>query len=674
MNQHPGFFPYSGDVAQARDSKDQRWKALTEGTFPVRQPARTHMPGISRLRAALVLFLFTLGLGAPLAPLAHAQPVRAQTDAATTEEDTRPLTGKPDRKVIAAGETFNYVLTLADGQGRTPPNLNPLLENFEIVDRRRTSKAAMENGRPVHMDQWVMTLLPKRTGTLTIPPLTVGNQTSQAERVQVIPTAAVDVKADTPLFVRLTTGAGPAFAQSDIPVTIRIYDRVGMMRGAMEKPVAEGATFVQDGDQRHYLKTINNQRYRVLEQSYLMRPQRSGTIEIQPLTLDATVPGPPTGNDGDRNMAALLGRGTFTGQLPPERNITVKSLPVKVEVEPRPADATGWFLPARAVLLHEEWSSPPQKVKVGTVLTRTITLEAQGATPNQLPPLQIQPVDGVRQYEDKGETDTAWINGEMGAQLVKEISVMPTRPGSFTLPAMDVHWWNLVTQKQEVTRLPAVTISAEGDVPAVSSAAVGAASPPNQPSSAPPPPPSTLGGTDNPMVREMIARTIAYATDALHVARAHLPVVIVGGLILAGLILWRRRMQRARRRLAEQRRLAQAPRRVSAPALAPPSAEEAVTALEKACKANDAVAAHAAYLVWVRRLEMDGKAMGHPALAPQGEMAQALGDLRTQLYGGAPGQWHGKGFFSTFRKACRPARTVRRGGGAVLAPLYPRAQ
>ncbi len=673
MNRPPGFSLFSGVAAQARDSEVLLWKSFARGPLPSVLRSRAYAPGKSSLRAVLLIPLLALGLSAPFIQSAYAQPARAQTDTTPADEDLRPLTGKPDRKVIAAGETFNYVLTLADGQGRTPPNLNPLLENFEVVDRRRTSKAAMENGRPVHMDQWVMTLLPKRTGTLTIPPLTVGKQVSQAERVQVIPTAAVDVKADTPLFVRLTTGAGPAFAQSDIPVTIRIYDRVGMMRGAMEKPVAEGATFVPDGDQRHYLKTINNQRYRVLEQSYLMRPQRSGTIEIQPLTLDATVPGPPNSNDGDRDMAALLGRGTFTGQLPPERNITVKSLPVRVEVEPRPADATGWFLPARAVLLHEEWSSPPQKVKVGAVLTRTITLEAQGATPNQLPPLQIQPVDGLRQYEDKGETDTAWINGEMGAQLVKEISVMPTRPGTFILPALDVHWWNLVTQKQEVTRLPAVTLIAEGDVPAVSSAAVGAAPPPNQPASAPPPP-SAMSGTDNPMVREMIARIITFATDTFHYARAHLPVVIVGGLILAGLILWRRRAGRMRRRLAEQRRLAATPRRTPASALVPPSEHEAVAALEKACRADDATAAHAAYLVWVRRLEMDGKAMGHPALAPEGEMARAIGDLRTQLYGGAPGQWRGKSFLSAFRKACRPKRDgARRGGGAILAPLYPRA-
>ncbi len=686
MKRHPAQ-PFSGtspaQVQQAETTPSSRQGVLLLPVEPATLPPAPTQAGrrgrsctahqLSGFWPRRVACALLLGLGLAASGLATIlpQPASAQgnrpADPSSPSESARPLTGKPDRNVISAGETFNYVLTLADGQGRSPPDLTPLLDNFEVVDRRRSSRAEMENGRPVHLDQWVMTLLPKREGTLTIPPLTVAGQTAPPARVQVVPAAALDDINDAPLFVRVATGAGPAFAQSDIPVTIRIYDRIGMMRGAMEKPVAEGATFVPDGDQRHFLKTIKNRRYRVLEQSYLMRPQRSGTIEIQPLTLDATVAGAIPGNPGDRDTAALLGRGTFTGQLPPERNITVRSLPVKVEVQSRPADATGWFMPARQVMLHDEWSGPLNTVKVGQVLTRTLTLEAKGATPNQLPPLTITPVAGLRQYEDKAETETAWIDGQVGAQLRKVISVMATRPGTYTLPGIDVQWWNLDTGKQEITRLPAVTIEVEGDMPEMAVAASGMPAPPGSSATLPDAPPPTVADSNSPLLKEMLARTIAAATGAWHFAQAHLPVVVVGLIILVGLALWRR-VARNRRRQKLAATPAHAPR-LKAGALPHVNAPDAIIALEKACKANDAFAAHTAYLAWAR--DAADTAPAHHQ-ATEAQLMPSLADLRAHLYGAAPGQWRGKPFLQAFTKARKPGRKSRRhGGGAVLAPLYP---
>lgn len=651
-------------------------KGGPSGSGPVRSmapspalPSGHRSPALRAMLCALGLGLAGLGLSPALPQPASAQTQRPPTPPGTPAQP-RPLTGKPDRNVIAAGETFNYVLTLANGQGRSPPDLTPLLTNFQVVDRRRSSRAEMENGRPVHLDQWVMTLLPKREGTLTIPPLTVGGQTSPPSRIQVVPAAASDDIPETPLFVRLATGAGPAFAQSDIPVTIRIYDRIGMMRGSMEKPVAEGATFVPDGDQRHFLKTIKNKRYRVLEQSYLMRPQRSGTIEIQPLTLEATVAGVASSNPNDENMAALLGRGSFTGQLPPERNITVRSLPVKVEVQPRPADATGWFMPARSVMLHDEWSGPLDKVKVGQTLTRTLTLEAKGATPNQLPPLTLTPVPGLRQYEDKGETETAWIDGQLGAQLRKVISVIPTRPGTYTLPAIDVQWWNLDTGKQEVARLPAVTIEVEGDMPEAAGLAGAAATPSGPAPVAPGSLPSFASGPDSPLMKELVAWAIGTATLLWQLVLGHLPAAGAGLLALFALLSWWLVARRKRRRS----RIATTPAPVR-PKAAPPAPlpePEAFAALEKACKAHDAALAHAAYLAWARAMETAHMPAWRASALDAGRIDAALDDLRTHLYGGSPGQWRGKALLSAVCKVRRPVRKrIRQGGGARLAPLYP---
>ncbi len=197
-----------------------------------------------------------------------------------------------------------------------------------------------------------------------------------------------------------------------------------------------------------------------------MRPQRSGTIEVPPVTLEAKVPA-YTGGQLPPDIAGALGRpqppNPWDTNFPSVRDLTVQSNPLTVTVRERPADAKGWFLPARSLTISSEWAKPPKDVKVGEVLTRTIRVEAEGAGPNQLPPLTLAEVPGVRQYEEQSRTESAPVRGAPGALLTKTVSVVPTRSGTFTLPSIELGWWNTATQRQETATLPAETFTVAAD-------------------------------------------------------------------------------------------------------------------------------------------------------------------------------------------------------------------
>ncbi|MGQ3676654.1 BatD family protein [Xanthobacter sp. TB0139] len=602
-------------------------------------------------KAGLALFTCAVLMATDPWPGLSAMAQAHDEDHSNAPLDAPALTSRVDRTVVAAGESFNYVLTLANGQGRSPPDLTPLLKDFEVVDRRRASRAEMKHGHHLHLDEWVITLQPKRLGTLTIPPLTVNGLTSRAARVQVVPAAPLKATGDAPLFVRVAAGAGPAFAQSDIPVTVRIYDRIGMVRGSMEKPVAEGATFTEDGDQRQYLKTIDNKRYRVLEQSYLMRPQRSGEIRIEPLRLEATVSS-FQGSSAASDMAGVLGRGMDPGHRL-ERNLTVRSQPVSITVQPRPEGAKGWFLPARNVTLREEWSTPPDKARVGQLLTRTLILEAKGSTSNQLPPLSISPVAGLRQYEDHAEAENVWVGDEMGTRLEKVISIMPTQPGTMDLPAIDVPWWNLTTHQQENTRLPAITLKVEGDVMA---AAVPPAAAPDDESTASSASPSSILPEQPPM-----QRLTSWLGPVWQQVRPHW--AVLGTATFGALALILLALGLKRRRAASQPRQPEARSPKTAPDI---SEEEAFAALEIACKAHNATQAHAAFLRW--------KQQAPRTIWVESPIPAELEHLRQHLYGNAPGLWNGAGLLKALRRARKiQKRAPSRPHGARLAPLYPEA-
>lgn len=591
------------------------------------------------------------------------------------------LNGTVDRSSIVAGETVEYVLSLTGGDGREPPDLSSLTRDFEVVDQGRRSRNMIVDGKRVQVNEWVLTLAPRKTGKVTIPSLSVAGLTSAPVPIQVVPSSTGNAVEDRPLFVRMEAGDVSPFVQSEVPISVRIYDSVGLRPGSSwSKPTAQGATFVEQGDQRSYIRAIGKQRYRVTEQAYLMRPQRSGPIEIEPVTLNAKVPG-YSGSSASSEMAQLLGRGgvptPWLNNTPDfARDLTLKSNPITVNVQERPAAATGWFLPSRGVTIASRWSQPPATAKVGETLTRTIRLEARGTAANQLPPIVPPEVAGLRQYEEASRAESRPVQGEAGAILMKTISVVPTRAGEFTLPAIEVPWWNVDTQKQEIALLPAETFQVQpgavARTPVPATADAGAGSAPMAPAAGPAAPQDDL-------TARVLALLALLSRDRLIALTA----LVLGGLGIG--LLW------AGVRRARQRRNAPAPRPQTAvlPAAAPARVQaarpriakartlaDAETALKAACAADNAAGAHRAFLDWLTFLPPAAGPV-QPSLAGNlatPDMAASVEALCAHLYGGVSSPWHGRGFLAAWqvekRARQRSQKTVRR---ARLAPLYPAA-
>ncbi|WP_029005773.1 BatD family protein [Azorhizobium doebereinerae] len=573
---------------------------------------------------------------------------------------------------IIAGDTVQMVLTLTDGDGKEPPNLTALTRDFDIIEQGRRSRSLTVDGRKVPVNEWLITLAPRRSGKLTIPALSVAGQVSAPLTLTVVPAANTAELEDRPLFVRLDAGDVAPFVQSDVPVTIRVYDRLGIRAGGISRIAAEGATFTPQGEQRAYFRTVGRNRYQVIEQSYLMRPQRSGTIDIPPVTLEAKVPG-YNGGALPSEMAQMLGRNPnaspwLSGQPDYTRDVTVKSNPLAIKVRERPADAKGWFLPARSVTLSSDWSTPLKGAKVGEVLTRTIRLEAQGAGPNQLPPVTLPEVPGVRQYEETSRADSAPVRGEAGALLTKTVSVVPTRPGPVTLPAIEVAWWNTATQTQETAVLPAESFTVAPNPRAAEPAAPPTAA--TGASSAAVPPPAETPRPD------ALSEAWTRATALLLRHRETLAGVL--GFIAAVFVLsaiGRRLAPRLKRKGRSDPTRAGMPGPLEAPlparsARPPRDPAQAEQALIAACKANDAGAAHRAVLAWLRLVAVREE----PAAPRSAELEQALGQLRERLYGATPARFDGAGFLKAFRAEQKArARREKTPRGARLAPLYPTA-
>lgn len=109
--------------------------------------------------------------------------------------------------------------------------------------------------------------------------------------------------------------------------------------------------------------------------------------------------------------------------------------------------------------LHEDWQPDPAAFKVGEPITRTITLTAAGVSSDQLPSVEFDLPAGLKVYPDQAELHSSLNNGRLISQSVRNFALVASQAGDFTLPAVNITWWNTVTNRIEKATLPAKTVS-----------------------------------------------------------------------------------------------------------------------------------------------------------------------------------------------------------------------
>jgi hypothetical protein len=127
---------------------------------------------------------------------------------------------------------------------------------------------------------------------------------------------------------------------------------------------------------------------------------------------------------------------------------------------PQQAGKSNW-LSAEELDLKDNWSDNSLQVKVGEPLTRTLTLTAKATTVGQLPELAgSAAIDGIKTYPDQPQLREDKTADGLSAFRQEKIAYIPAAAGEYTLPAIQIDWFNTKTGKMESSHLPAVTIKA----------------------------------------------------------------------------------------------------------------------------------------------------------------------------------------------------------------------
>lgn len=382
------------------------------------------------------------------------------------------LSVEVDRREIHINETLNLVVRYEGRQVNSDPDFS-VLNQFDVLSNNKSTQHSIINGNVSAFTEWRLTLSPRNTGQLLIPPLTLRGEHSKPVTITVKEASRDPISGKEDVFLETSVDKSTVYVQEQFMVTYRLYfnQSVDSLDGGQFS--VNQARF-EELPRVDYQTTLGHTAYGVAEFRYAVFADASGTITIPERTW--------TIRTTDQPGMSRFGFGSGRYRL---HRAKTEALTIKVEPKPAEFPSNSTWLPAKSVQLEERWSRSSGDFRVGEPITRTVTIRAEGAGAEQLPPLfDERGTTDLKFYPDKPEQDKQLTADGVNSTRTESVAIVPTRAGEVTLPEVSIAWWNTAEKRVERAVLPARTLTiapAEGQASTAATAPRENAAPLDQP-------------------------------------------------------------------------------------------------------------------------------------------------------------------------------------------------
>ncbi len=377
-----------------------------------------------------------------------------------------------DRNPVMVDETFRLVVEGEGVSSSGEPDLHMLEENFALLGTSHSQQMSIINGRTSSITRWTTTLAPKRTGMLTIPAIQVGNHSTLPLSITVKePTQATGTDTQRDIFLEAEVDTHVPYVQGQVLLTLRLVSAVSLQEGKLDDPEIEWGMVERVGKDTSFETIRNGRRYQVTERRYAITPQKAGAQVIPPVLLSGSIPDERSGGSTlDQffgNRRRNRSSGPFTSFFQTLRPIHILSPKVSLTVKDVPSNVQGKvWLPAKEFMIRESWSTDTARIQMGEPLTRTVVMVAKGVRGEQLPELPTPNYGSIKNYPDKPTIKTDFDGSWVVGIREEKYALVPTKPGSVTIPGISIPWWNIEQAQWETSQLPSRTLTVVGDMPA----------------------------------------------------------------------------------------------------------------------------------------------------------------------------------------------------------------
>ncbi|MFB9885082.1 BatD family protein [Balneatrix alpica] len=392
------------------------------------------------------------------------------------------VTASLSQSRLNLGESLTLTLQVQGPVVDQPPQLSSLNRDFEILSSRANTEFRYSNNRMQKSTRWSIELRPRQAGNLTLPPIRVGNESSDAIGLQVVSqaatppvnapaypvvsqpstqaaTEATDSTASTAepsaatstlpqISLTLSTGLKPPYRVGQaIPLQLLLEHEGELLPGTrLQTPEVIGGQLLElEHPAPSYQETLDGRRLRSVERHYLLYLDRTGDFKLGSFSL--------TGNIQGEDQEPLP--------------LELKTEPLNLTLEASPAEP---FLPAFQLNLKHQWKDEGNaQLRPGDKRDRLITLEVSGLPPERIhlpPPPQVAGISS----EQAIASQQSWKDGE---GIISKLEIVQrftfNQGGQLQLPAWTLPWWNLRQQQANQVEVPGQGFDILADTAALSS-------------------------------------------------------------------------------------------------------------------------------------------------------------------------------------------------------------
>ena len=379
------------------------------------------------------------------------------------------ITVRTSHSPVALDDSFNLTYE-ASSSVDDDPDFTPVHKDFDVLSTSQSTNVRSINGSWESKKTWQLYVIAKKVGRFTVPAISFGKDVSPAIQITVVNSPAANspsnksaspgtssssARASIPaqIFLESSVDKKTGWVQSQLIYKIRLFRTVNIVSASITEPsVTDTDAIIQSIGEDRYQTTRNGIRYEVIERSYAIFPQNSGSMTINPVTFEGRI---------QRTQPRdIFDQFRMSGQL---KRLRSQAIEVKIKAAPATIKLQDW-LPANSLQLIEEWSDDITDLKAGEPITRTVTIVAQGLTSVQLPELNFEDTQGLKQYPDKAVVEDRKDKESITGLKQFKVALIPASAGRYILPEIKLEWWDTKTNKKAIATLPQVELTVSGSV------------------------------------------------------------------------------------------------------------------------------------------------------------------------------------------------------------------
>ena len=375
------------------------------------------------------------------------------------------VTAQVSKNKISIDDSIILRITMDGGEGDVDTSV---IKDFIVESRGSGTNVSIVNGSYSKTTSYTYLLFPKKTGTLTIPKIEVvdGKKLASTDEITIIVSEQInDNYISNDFFAKSSISNSVLFIGQDAIYTFKLFSAAQFLDARLIEPGFQSFSVKQLGEKKSYSQNINGKIYRVNKINYLLTPENTGDFTINPASITMQIP--------------LQGRNSnpfgFDSFFSPRKTVkTIRSNSIAIKVKPLPPYTGKNKYTGLIGDFKFDADINKTKMQVGDSATLTLTVSGTGNILDTSIENIDLPENSFNIYNDQPlKKEELTIEGYSKKKIFKK-ALVPLKPGDFTIPAMELIYFdtktgqyksaatnpiNIIVEKSDITENPGIQIS-----------------------------------------------------------------------------------------------------------------------------------------------------------------------------------------------------------------------